>query len=445
MKKTGTDMNPGFPKGSGNGLLSGEVQPAAFNLIPGKIAGMTLQELRHDYKKRLFRQYLPFWEKGGFDKKSGGFMCELFDDGSVENDEKYIWYQGRGIWVYSYLYNHLSGDKKHLDAATISRNFLVDKMYLGFGKWRDSVDRKGNPVKSNVAQGSEKDIYGALFSAAGLIELFRASGRKEDLEIALSSVLWSVETYESPEYEGITVAGTSGKGLRTQGHSFMLVWILTTLLSFYRDRDLEELQSKHVDHIMNHFWNPELGIMNEFLFHDYSRIPGQETYMYTGHSIEALWMVMHEAIRTGDSGLFNTAKYRIRRLIEMDWDYVFGGLGTGDYHVFSTSSQCQGSSFDLKTMWAHTEMLISAMSILEYTGEAWAKEWYERGREYCIGTMGNTGNGVWRQAVDRLGQDSKRPGISIFRKDNFHQVRYMMMNLLAIERMLKNNRKIKQF
>ena len=72
-----------------------------------KIAGMTLHQLRNDYRKRIFKEYLPFWDKGGFDKKYGGFMCELYDDGSVENDEKFIWYQGRGIWVYSYLYNNL--------------------------------------------------------------------------------------------------------------------------------------------------------------------------------------------------------------------------------------------------------------------------------------------------------------------------------------------------
>ena len=45
---------------------------------------------------------------------------------------------------------------------------------------------------------------------------------------------------------------------------------------------------------------------------------------------------------------------------------------------------------------------------------------------------------VWRQAVDRRGKDIKRVGISTKRKDNFHQVRMYMLNLLSIERMIKN-------
>ena len=421
---------------------SSEFKPIAFKQIPSKIAGMTLLKLRNDYRNRIFNYYLPFWEKGGVDKESGGFMCELKDDGSVEKDEKYIWYQGRGIWVYSFLYNNFGKNKRFLEIARKSRDFLIKNMYLGGGKWCDSVDRQGNPIQTTAGQGSPKDIYGALFSAAGLIELYKANGREDDLNIAKESILSSVKVYENPDYEGITVEGIEKKGLRTQGHSFMIVWILTNLLSFQEHPLFEALQSEHIDHLINHFWNPEYNIVNENLFHDYTRIPGYESVMCPGHSLEALWMIFNEALRRKDKQLVDLIKFRIRHLIEMNWDYVFDGLATEEYYVFSSEGKCLGPSYDLKVMWAHTELLIATMTILEYTGEVWAKEWYERGRNYCIKTMANTGNGVWRQAVDRSGEDKKRPGISIYRKDNFHQIRYQMMNLLSIERMMKNNHKL---
>lgn len=417
-------------------------QRIAFTQIPEVIAGMTLQELRNDYKDRIFKQYLPFWDKGGYDNKFGGFMCELKDNGSVEDDEKYIWYQGRGIWVYSYLYNNFGKDKRFLEIARKSRDFLIKNMYLGDGKWRDSVNREGQPIESTFGQGSNKDIYGALFAAAGLIELYKADGNENDLKTAITSIWTSVKAYEHPNYEGVTVSGIDHKGLRTQGHSFMIIWTLTNLLSFHKDPKLEELQNEHVNHIMNHFWNSAYGIVNENLFHDYTKIPGNESVMLTGHSLEALWMVLHEALRKGDQQLFETSKNRIRHLIEMNWDYNFNGMCTEEYNVFSSEGKCQGPTYDLKVMWAHTELLIATMTILEHTGEIWAKEWYERGRKYCLNTMANTGHGVWRQAVNRFGEDKQRPGISIYRKDNFHQIRYQMMNLLSIERMIKNNRKI---
>jgi N-acylglucosamine 2-epimerase len=419
-----------------------DFQPSVFTAIPTKIAGMTIQELRDDYKDRIFNKYLPFWDKGGYDSEAGGFMCELRDDGSVENDEKYIWYQGRGIWVYSFLYNNFGKDKRYLDIAKKSRDFLVKYMYKGNGKWLDSVNRQGKPIESTVAQGSSKDVYGAMFSAVGLVELYKASGNEEDLKIAKDSIWASVEAYERPDYEGVTVAGVNQKGLRTQGHSFMIMWTLTQLLSFHKDPKLEELQREHVNHIMNHFWNSEYGIVNETLFHDYSRIPGNEAVMFTGHSLETLWMVLYEALRLKDKELFNTVKIRVRRLIEMNWDYVFDGCNTGDYRVFASEGECSGTNYEEKVMWAHTEILIETMMILEHTGEMWAKEWYERCREFSINTMANTGHGVWRQAVDRFGKDKQRPNITIYRKDNFHQIRYQMMNLLALEQMIKNKGKI---
>jgi len=311
--------------------------------------------------------------------------------------------------------------------------------------WKESVDRYGKAIQSKVSQGNAKDIYGAMFSAAGLIELYKALGDKQDIEIAKTSIWNSMKAYNSSDYEGVTVEGVNQKGLRTQGHSFMVIWPLTQLLSFYDDSSLEELQREHVDHIMNHFWNSDYGIMNENLLHDYSRIPGLETVMFNGHSLETLWMVLYEALRIKDKKLFDTAKNRIRRLAEMDWDYVFEGLGTDQYYVFGSEKQCQGPLLDLKSMWAHCELLISTMTILEYTGEIWAKEWYERTRDYSIKTIANTGYGVWRQAVDRFGKDKQRPRISIYRKDNFHQARYQMMNLLNLERMIHNKGKLTPF
>jgi len=428
-----------IPAGISSGYTTEGFQSTAFKQIPAEIAGMTLKELRNDYKNRLFKQYLPFWDKGGYDKKLGGFVCELKDDGSVVNDEKYIWYQGRGIWVYSYLYNNFGKEKRFLEIAKKSRDFLIKYLYLGEGKWRESVNRQGQSIESTIAQGSAQDIYGALFAAAGLIELYKADGNKIDLEIAKISIWSAVHVYENTDYEGVSAEGIDQKGLRTQGHSFVMIWILTNLLSIHKDPQLEELQNEHVNHIINHYWNPEYRMVNETLFHDYTRIRGYDSVMVAGHSLEALWMVLDEALRKNDKRLFEICKQRIRHIIEMSWDYVFDGFCSETYNVFSGAGRCAGPEYDSKVMWAHTELLIATMKVFELTGEVWAKEWYERGRAYCMKTMANTGHGVWRQAVDRFGNDKKRPGMSIHRKCNFHQVRCQMMNLLAIERMIRND------
>lgn len=40
--------------------------------LPDSLAGMSLGELRDDYRARLFDSYLPFWEHGGIDPENGG-------------------------------------------------------------------------------------------------------------------------------------------------------------------------------------------------------------------------------------------------------------------------------------------------------------------------------------------------------------------------------------
>ena len=235
------------------------------------------------------------------------------------------------------------------------------------------------------------------------------------------------------------------KGVRSQGHSMVLMWILTGLLQVHEDSRLEKLQREHVGLIMNKFWNPEYGIQNEYLKHDYSRIPEAATHMLAGHALETLWMVMHEALRIKDRELFDTAKDRIRRLLEMCWDYVFDGWADEDFSVFGTKDRERGPHFEVKTMWSLCEILIACMTVMEYTGEDWAKTWYDRAHDYLIKHLANTGHGVWRQAVDRFGKNVKRKGISIYRKGNFHQPRMLMMNLKSLDRMIRNQGRLTPF
>jgi mannose/cellobiose epimerase-like protein (N-acyl-D-glucosamine 2-epimerase family) len=412
-------------------------QPTVLDAMPRRIAGMTLEELLADYHDRLFNRYLPFWDKGGDDKKFGGFICELNDDGSIFNDDKYIWYQGRAIWVYSFLFNNFGKEPRFLEVAERTRDFMVKHMYAGRGRWYEHVHRDGG-----LKKGIGENVYGWLFAATGLAEYYKATGREKDLELAKESIWAAVRTYDDPAYTGAFAEGETNvdvpkKGLRSQGHSMLIVRILSQLLAHHDDSRLEKLQREHVDYITTRFWNPEYGIVNEYLLHDYSRVPGAEAHMFAGHSLETLWMVMQEALRIKDRALFDTYKNRIRRLLEMCWDYVFEGWGSEDFFVFDSPKHRQGPRFDVKTMWAHCEILVACMMVLEHTGEVWAKEWYERVRAFTLRTMPVEGCGVWRQAVDRQGKDLKRIGSSK-RKGNFHQPRLMMLNMLSLKRMIEN-------
>jgi mannose/cellobiose epimerase-like protein (N-acyl-D-glucosamine 2-epimerase family) len=311
-------------------------------------------------------------------------------------------------------------------------------MYAGEGKWVEKVHCDGTPL-----EGVGKTVYGWLFAAGGLAQYYMATGNCKDLELAKQSVSAATRAYDDPTYaDTFTVKYTAVEvpihGLRSQGHSMVFVWALSQLLHIQQDSPLAKLQQHQVDLIVNRFWNAEYGIANEYLQHDYSRIPGAESHMFSGHSLETLWIVMHEALRIKDRGLFDITMCRIRRLIEMCWDYVFEGWAGEDYFVSSTPKHCQGPNYNMKTMWAQCEILIACMTILEYTGQLWAKEWYDRTHAFILKTMPVAAHGVWRQAVDRQGKDVKRVGVSTKRKDNFHQARMLILNLLSLDRVIAN-------
>jgi N-acylglucosamine 2-epimerase len=415
-----------LPRGWSRTEADGPVLRSEIELVRSSLDG-----LYQDCHAQLFDRYLPFWEQGGIDEEKGGFMCYLHDDGSIENDRKDIWYQGRGIWVYSYLYNELNPDPKWLEIARKARDFMVTRMHRGDGTWLENVDRVGNPV-APIGKDGSKNIYGALFAAVGLIQFAKATGRAEDLELAKLSLRKSVERYESPDYPGVVAPGIDGAGLRAQGHSFMFVWVIPQLLELDPDPGFEALLREHLNALETKFWNPDFGISNEFLFHDYSRIPSLSEFMVSGHSIEAQWMCMEEALRQGDQELFARFKNRMRRLIEMSWDYTFEGTCDTAFHVFASGEHPAGPALDEKTMWAQSEVSIGCLLTYQLTMEEWAREWFERSWEFLQRTM-TTDYGVWRQAVDRKGKDLQRKDVSIYRKGNFHQPRCLMylMRMLA--------------
>ena len=76
--------------------------------------------MRSQYRKDLFDDYIPFHEKYVVDKEYGGFHCTVTPAGELISPEKTAWYEGRGTWVFSFLYNNFGREQKYLDIAARS-------------------------------------------------------------------------------------------------------------------------------------------------------------------------------------------------------------------------------------------------------------------------------------------------------------------------------------
>lgn len=387
-----------------------------------------LAELAGYWRRELFERVLPFWERCGFDHEFGGFYHRLAYDGSLLSTEKFCWFQGRGLWVWSFLFNHFGRQPQHLEIARRTRNFLLASAPQPDGWWAESFTREGR-----VLEAFRGDLFGMYFGAEGLQEYAFAAGDEQawDTSLALLRRLW--ERIHRPEF-----------GARPQGLWMVNLRIATQMLRRRRERLLEEIAGEAVYAIVERHFNPEIGLNNEWLAFDFSRLPGEEYKCHFGHSIETLWMAMDEAERRGDQRLWKLCAERIRRHLEVGWDRVFGGLAHAvnvDHSEYRwPPERPPGTAFTfhavgeynyLKSLWAHNEAILATLMVYTRTCEHWAARYLSLAEQTVRQkfSLERLGYPTYILFADRRITHSP-PGD---RQDNYHLPRQLMLGLLRLE------------
>ncbi|MGB7067983.1 MAG: AGE family epimerase/isomerase [Pyrinomonadaceae bacterium] len=398
-------------------------------------SSLPLKELAEQYRRDLFDDYLPFMDKFVIDHELGGFMCNADYKGERVNTNKSSWFEGRGTWVYAFLYNNLARERKYLDIARKSVEFVLKAKPQGASElWPKELTRDGKPLTQ-----ADGEIYGDLFVAEGLAEFSKATGETSYWNEAKTLVLRCVSLYDRNDYRptiGQTYLGKDARpfpGARIQGVWMVLIRVITQMLEMRRDAELEKIAARCIDALMNYHFNSAFQLNNELLNHDLSRPTNEYAQLvYTGHCIETLWMVLHEARRLKNDKLFASGAERFRRHVEVAWDDIYNG-------VFRNLMNVNENQWTLdKVLWAQEEVLIGSLLVLEQTSADWAREMFDRTYKYVRETypLKKYGSPLWIYAGNRkveFEEFKTRPK----RIENYHHPRHLMLNLLAIERMRK--------
>jgi len=413
----------------------------------GRLAGRTLEQLREQYRHDLFGDFLPFMDRHIIDHKLGGFMCNADRNGTKLNTIKNTWYIGRGIWVYSYLYNELGARKKDLEVARKATEFILRNPPADDELWFAECTKEGKPIK---AKGQyiggkyvpvSKQIYGDLFIANGLAEYGRAVGQGRYWEMAKKLMQKCIGLYDRPDYDPTAPKVYLGRddaaempGVRLLGVWMLLLRLGTQMLNQREDAGIRAVVDRSLDAIFNHHYNPDYDLLNEVLTHDMSR-PDNEyrDLVYTGHGIEALWMVLYEAHRRKDEKLFKKAARLFRRTMEVAWDDVYGGFFRGVKNVDENTWILD------KALWVQEEALIGTLFIIEQTGAHWAAEWFSKIFTYVHKHFPLKKHGF---ALWDLWPDRKATFVEHYsRIGNFHHPRHLMLNLCCLQRMIRRQGK----
>jgi hypothetical protein len=79
-------------------------------------------------------------------------------------------------------------------------------------------------------------------------------------------------------------------------------------------------------------------------------------------------------------------------------------------------------------------VLIGTLFMAEHTGDRWAQDCFRETLVYVHQKFDIPGNLFWASAGDRHLKDYAK-----YRAEHYHHPRHLMLNLLAVNRMLKRN------
>ncbi len=400
----------------------------------GQLAGKTLAALREELRYWLFDDYIPFHDKYVVDREYGGFTLNVGWNGPTASFEKSARYLGRGIWTYSFLYNNIDPNLKHYEAAKKAIDFVMKHKPADDTLWPNGYTREGK-----VTEGPPERIYEDLFIANGLAEFSKSKGNEKYWDEAKEIMFKCVRIYDKPGYLPSGFADYFGNdappvpgGTRLIGHWFCLLNQCTSMLEARPDAEVQALADRCLDAILNKHYNKDFDLLNEVLDHDFRRSDERlAEFCYTGHGIETLWMVLYEAVRRKDKALFDRAAPVFKRHCEVAWDDVYGGLFRSLNHVD------KNIWFVDKVGWLQQEGLIGSLCLIEHTGDPWAVDFFAKLHAWVMDKfpLKKYGYPLWIDGSDRKVAFDKGKGTR--RAENFHYPRYLMLNLLALDRMIK--------
>ncbi len=353
----------------GNEYGTAKVSPT----VVTKIGDSTLRELRDFHQKELDEEFLGFWDNQGIDWEYGGFYTYHDYDDKQDSPNKEMYYLGRGIWVFSYLYNHFGQNERHLKAAKMGIDFIFKYCRDENGYWISEVTREGKFVQGSF------NIYGDMYVALGLGEYYHGTGDENARSVAIETCHGVNERIVSPDYQHLAGHGSGHEpGTKRLGTWQHFLSVLTPLARYTHDYSVEMIARMCVRNILERHYYPELGIAFEHLddqFQPFLPDPNDNHRIISGwHSIQAAWMCMDEALRVNDTKMFMDAMELGRMTLEKCWvDGEKGGLvGLSNPEAKPVEPE------DYAPSGAIDDALVFTLLAIEHTHAPWAVYWFDK-------------------------------------------------------------------
>lgn len=388
-----------------------------------------LKELFEFYKTQLLTDTVPFWFPRSFDEIHGGFLLMRDQDGSLIDDDKAVWIQGRATWLLSTLYNTIEPKEEWLKGAKLGYDFLNKHCFDDDGQMFFHVTRDGKPIRKR------RYFFSETFYVIAAAAYAKASGDLEAaekarfvfgkcLDYANATIKLQPKFTKTRPSKGIGVPmimiNTAQQLRETIGDArcdgYINQWIQEIKQDFVKDNircvmEQVDLEGNIIDHIDGRTLNP-------------------------GHAIEGAWFILHEAVyRNNDAELIALGCRMIDYMWERGWDKQHGGIL---YFRDVYDKPVQEYWQDMKFWWPHNEVIIATLLAYLITGNEKYANMHQMVHDYSYKHFHDAKYGEWFGYLHRDGTIAQTAKGNLF-KGPFHLPRQEWYCLQILKKHLFEN------
>lgn len=355
------------------------------------------KQISSRYKRELLENCLPFWLENSQDKEFGGYYSCLNRDGSVYDTDKFIWLQGREVWMFAMLYNNVEKNQEWLDCAIQGAEFL--KKYGHDENWDFyfSLNREGRPLVQPY------NIFSNTFACMGFAQLAKATGNEEYAQIARKIFTRILERRSNPKGQWCK-AYPGTRPMKDFALPMIICNMALEVEDILEDKSvLEQTIDTCLHEVFDVFYQPDLGCMLE----NVSSVDGTPVDCFEGreinpgHDLEALWFMMNLGIRRGGKSLIEKCVEIALKVIDLGWDKEYGGIF---YFLDAKGAPQQKLEWDQKLWWVHIESAIAMLKGYQLTGNEKCLEWFMKLDEYLWNNFKDKEYPEWFGYLNRRGE-----------------------------------------
>lgn len=377
--------------------------------VVDRLGDRTLQELRDFHQRELDEDYLGYWKEHGIDWEHGGVMPyrELMKGMPYLAKHYYLkqmYFQGRALWTFSYLYNQFGHNERHLAIARHTKDFIYKYARNDDYSWASELTPEGKVLQKH------SDVDGDFYVALGLAEFYKATGDQEALDTALKTVYAVNRKILAPDF---MFYGAWDSRVYEPGTKFLGIWLhflntLIPLAEVTQDDRVEKIARMCVRNIVEHHWRPERGAFVELLDKNFD--PLQETHRDSHwHGVQSAWMCMWQALRIGDRDLFMDAMGMGRKQLRRAFP---------EFENIDINAQIE----ELPRWGPLEDYMLFCLLAIEHTHAPWAIYWFDKVFKFAY------------QRPDRFEQ-----------YDLLHQPRRLFFAIEILDRMIKRKGRVSDF